>query len=142
MLSLTTDASGLAFGAVMGDYWFQGHFPPCDSKYVSIKELLPIVLTVGRWGPVSINQRVLFFSDKTAVGAVTNRQNASDPQLMCLVRQLVVACLSYNICFPARHIPGKFTVVANFISRFYLTRISRSARPVIPIQWLPWHATP
>ena len=65
---------------------------------------------------MSINQRVLFFSDNRDVGAMINRQNASDPQLMCLVRQLVVTCLSYNICFRARHIPGKFTVVAGFIS--------------------------
>ena len=57
------------------------------------------------------------------MGAVTNRQNASDPQLMCLVRQLVVACLSYNKCFPARHIPGKFTVVADFISRLQVERV-------------------
>ena len=85
MLSLITYASGFAFGAVIGDSWFQGHFPPCDSKHISVKELLPIVLTVGRWGPVSINQRVLLFSDKTAVGAVTNKQHASDPHLMCLV---------------------------------------------------------
>ena len=28
VLSLTIDASGFAFGAVMGDSWFQGHFPP------------------------------------------------------------------------------------------------------------------
>ena len=57
------------------------------------------------------------------MGAVTIRQKASDPQLMCLVRQLVVACLSYNICFPARHIPGKFTVVPDFISRLQVERV-------------------
>ena len=38
VLSLKTDASGFAFGAVMGDSWFQGHFPPSwDSKHISIK---------------------------------------------------------------------------------------------------------
>ena len=42
VLSLTTDASGFAFGAVMGDSWFQGHFPsgtpntfPLKSSYQS-----------------------------------------------------------------------------------------------------------
>ena len=35
-------------------------------------------------GPVLTNQRVLFFSDNTAVVAVINRQTASDPHLMCL----------------------------------------------------------
>ena len=56
VLSLTKDAGGLAFGAVMGDSWFQGHFPPSwDAKHISIKELLPIVLAVRRWGPVLTN---------------------------------------------------------------------------------------
>ena len=33
VLSLTTDASGFAFGAVMSDSWLQGHFPPSwDAK--------------------------------------------------------------------------------------------------------------
>ena len=129
VLSLTTDASGFAFGAVMGDSWFQGHFPPFwDSKHISLKECLPIVLAVRRWGPVLTNQRVLFLSDNTAVVAVINRQTARDPQLMCLVRQLVVACVCYNICFRAKHIPGKINVVADFISRLQV----ESARLVQP----------
>ena len=80
--------------------------------------------------------------------AVINSQTASDPQLMCLVCQLVVACLSYYICFRAKHIPGKINVVADFISRLQVER-ARLVQPcledlptVIPIQWLPWRATP
>ena len=107
VLHLTTDASGFAYGAVVGasygavvgasygavvwaSYgavvgasWLQGRFPSsCDSKHISIKELLPIILAVRRWGPVWTNQRVLFLSDNTVVVAVINRQTAKDPQLM------------------------------------------------------------
>ena len=42
-------------------------------------------------GPVWTNQRVLFLSDNTAVVAVINRQTTKDPQLMSLLRQLIVA---------------------------------------------------
>ena len=62
-----------------------------------------IVLAVRQWGPVLANQRVLFLSDNAAMVAVINRQTTRDPQVMCLVRQLVVACLSFNICFRAKH---------------------------------------
>ena len=77
-----------------------------------------------------------------------NRQTARDPQLMCLVRQIVIACLSYNTCFRVKHIPGKSNVVADFTSRLQVER-PRLVQPclydlptIIPIQWLPWHATP
>ena len=87
----TTDASGFAYGAVVGVSWLQGQFPSSlDSKQISIKELPPIVLAVRRWAPVWTNQRVLFLSDNTAVVAVINRQTAKDP-LMSLLRQLIVA---------------------------------------------------
>ena len=133
----------------MGDSWFQGHFPPpWDFKHFSIKELLSIVLAVRRWGPVLTNQRVLFLSDNTAVVAVINRQTARDPQLICLVHQLVVACFSYNMCFCAKHIHGKISVVADFISRLQVecARLVQSClegQPtLIPMQWLPWRARP
>ena len=60
----------------------------------------------------------------------------------------MVACLSYNICFCVKPIPGKINVVAYFISRLQVER-ARLVQPcledqptLIPIQWLPWHATP
>ena len=87
--------------AVTGDSWLHGSFPPSwHLEYISIKEQ-------SYWPSVLTNQRVLFFSDNTAVEAVINKQTAKDPQLMCLVCQLIVACLSYNICFHAKHIPGR-----------------------------------
>ena len=94
------------------------------------------------------NKRVLFLSDNTAVVAVINRQTAKDPQFMSLLRQLIVACLSYNICFRDKHIPGKTNVVADLISRLQIAR-ARTIQPSldnqptpVPIHWLPWHTTP
>ena len=139
LLHLTTDASGFAYGAVVGASWLQGQFPSSwDSKHISIKELLPIVLAVRRWGPVWTNQRVLFLSDNTAVVTVINRQTAKDPQLMSLLRQLIVACLSYNICFRAKHIPGKTNVVADLISRLQIAR----ARTIQPSLGRPTNTSP
>lgn len=148
VLQLTTDASGFAYGAVVGDQWLQGQFPPSwGSMHIAVKELLPILLAVRSWGPKWANQRVMFLSDNTAVVEVINRQTAKDTQLMCLLRKLIVACLSYNICFRAKHIPGKINVVADLISRLQVER-ARSVQPslhnhpkLVPTHWLPWYTT-
>ena len=149
VLHLITYASGFAHGAVMGDSWLQGRFPHSwHSEHISTKQLLPIVLAVRHWGPVLTNQRVLFFSYNTAVVAVVNIQTARDPQLMCLVRQLMFACLLYNICFRAKHIPGKNNIVADSISQLQVERArgiqsSLEDQPTqAPTHWLPWHTAP
>ena len=118
VLHLTTDASGFAFGAVFGNEWLQGSFPVnWSAVHNSVKELLPIILVVHCWGSTFTNRRILFLSDNSAVVDVINQQTARDVSLMDLIRELVVVCMSRNICFRAKYIPGKTNVVPDHISR-------------------------
>ena len=41
---------------------------------------------------------------------------------MILVRDLVLSCLSHNILFRARHVPGLLNSQADYISRFQVQR--------------------
>ena len=149
VLHLTTDASSFAFGAVFGTEWLQGSFPASwSASHISVKELLPILLAVRCWGSLFVNQRILFLSDNTAVVEVINKQTAKDNSLMDLVRQLVVPCMSHNICFRAKHMPGKTNVVADHISRLQDDK-ARLVQPTLArdkvslrIRWLPWGKHP
>lgn len=47
-----------------------------------------------------------------------NKQTSKEKSIMRLIRRLVLATLSYNIHFRAKHIPGKHNVTADRLSRF------------------------
>jgi hypothetical protein len=46
-----------------------------------------------------------------AVVEIINKQTCKDKVLMRLVRRLVIAALTYNIVFRAKHIKGKTNVI-------------------------------
>ena len=141
VLHLTTDASGFAFGAVYGNEWLQGSFPVnWSAVHISVKELLPIILAVHCRGFTFANRRILFLSDNSAVVDVINQQTAWDVSLMDLIRELVVLCMSHNICFRAKYIPGKTNVVADHISRLQARVVQPTLAPdKVPLRthWLP-----
>ena len=62
------------------------------------------------------NKRALFYSDNESVVHVINKQTSKHKDLLALVRQLVFICLSQNIYFRARHVPGRHNVLADGLS--------------------------
>ena len=75
------------------------------------------------WADKLTNQQVIFFSDNESVVHVINKQTTKDKALLALLRQLVLACLRYNILFKARHIAGSKNVLADSLSRLRLSRL-------------------
>ena len=73
-------------------------------------------------GSVLQNKRVVFWSDNQAVVAIINRQTSRCPQIMKLVRKLVVRCLEWNIHFKARHVRGIDNSIADALSHFQMAR--------------------
>ena len=127
---LFTDASGLlGFAAVFGDKWFAAAWT--DSLFpmqIAVKELFPIVVALEIWGSEMANRKILFMSDNMAVVEVINKQSSKEKNLMHLLRRLVMVCLSHNILFKAKHIPGKYNMVADRLSRLQFQK----AREVAP----------
>jgi hypothetical protein len=118
-LSLYTDAAGsVGFGAIFGNNWCYGRWP--DSwigRNIAILEFYPIVLSLYLWGDHLRNQCVLFFTDNEALVHIINKQSCRDSPLMFFVRKLVAICLSHNILFKAKHIPGVHNTLADALSR-------------------------
>ena len=130
-LGLYTDASGaLGFGAVFGNRWCYGKWPP-DWAYrnIAILEFYPIVLSLYLWGCEMSNQCVLFFTDNEALVHVINKQSCKDKPLMIFVRILVSICLQHNIVFKAKHIPGIYNNLADSLSRLQVQAFRRLAPP-------------
>ena len=72
-----------------------------------------------------------------------NNQTSRDPNIMALLRPLVLTCLRFNINFTARHIPGRYNILADKLSRsqveeFRILAPWAHARPME----VPYHASP
>ena len=59
----------------------------------------------------------VFFTDNEALVHVINKQTSYEPHIMALIRRMVLACLSLNINFMARHVPGRVNILADKLSR-------------------------
>ena len=127
-----SDASGNAgFAAVFGSWWFAESWPSYLKEYqIAIKELFPIVVALELWGKHLQNSKVMFFSDNQAVVEAINKQYCKDKVMMSLVRRMILAVLTFNVVFRAKHIAGKSNVTADQLSRVHFQK----ARQLAP--WL------
>ena len=130
-LKLYTDASGaLGFGAIFGNHWCYGEWPASwHGRNIAFLEFYPIVLSLHLWGHEMTNSRILFFTDNEALVHVINKQSCCDKELMFFVRKMVLVCLSHNICFKAKHIPGVQNKLADSLSRLQLQTFKQLAPP-------------
>ena len=87
----------------------------CDSKPNSVGRRYVLLVTLLCNTRKAANHRIVFFSDKSAVVDVINKQTAKDGSLMDIVQELDVQCVSHNICFRAKHILGKTNMVADHL---------------------------
>ncbi|XP_071107232.1 uncharacterized protein [Haliotis cracherodii] len=130
---LFTDTSGNhGFGAFVMGRWANGRWPNewvqnGWTKDITMLELFPIVLAVRLWGRHLQNKRVLFVCDNQAVVAIINKQTAKPPQVMSLLRRLILLCLQHNILFKASYIPTHANVIADALSRFQWSRFKEAA---------------
>lgn len=123
----------LGFAAVFGSKWFADEWTQTLPLQIAVKELFPIVLALEICGSEMANRKILFMSDNMAVVEVINKQSSKEKCLMHLLRRLVLVCLSKNIFFKAKHIPGKYNVVADSLSRLQFQR-AREAAPYLDQQ--------
>ena len=135
ILHLYTDAAAASgFGAVLGTRWLHGAFP-AKWKILNITflELYPIAIAVAIWGHLLKNHSIMFHTDNAALVFVINKQSSSHPHIMHALRQLIIACMRYNINFRAQHIPGQFNQISDALSRFHLQKFRALAPHCQPV---------
>lgn len=124
MLQLYTDASGgYGYGAVFKHHWFYGQW---DENWfhnnITVKELYPIVLSVELWGHEMSNRSLCFNCDNDALVHVLNKHTSTEPNVMFLVRKLVLLALKFNIVCKAQHLPGKSNILSDALSRLQISK--------------------
>ena len=144
-LHLFTDAAQeFGFGAVFGQKWFYGNWPLAWKEYnIVILELFPIVLALEVWGKYLENRTVCIHCDNLALVHIINKQTAKEPLTMILIHRMVLYCLSHNIIFISKHIPGKYNSLADSLSRLQVSRFHRLAQhmELTPTAYLPLPAS-
>jgi hypothetical protein len=130
LLQLYTDASGsLGYGAVFQQSWFYGEWDEnWENVNITVKELYPIVLALELWGNKLQNKSIMFNCDNEALVFVLNKQSSKYPQIMYLVRRLVLLSLSFTILFKSTHLLGRCNVISDVLSRLQVSKF-RSMLP-------------
>ena len=144
-LRFFSDASGSGFAAINGSSWFMGTFPPSwKNVNIATKELLPITLSFRMWSTKLKGSNLIFMVDNMSVVNILQSQTSNDPEIMNLLRPMVVSSMINDVQFYAFHIPGKSNTIADLMSRFQVQKAKNLAPwldplPLdIPHQWLPW----
>ncbi len=113
-----------------------------------MKEVTPIYLSFLIGAPRLKNSRIIFMVDNLSVVNVLKSKTARDPMLLSMVRKMVVVSMLNNILFSSSHLPGKFNVVTDALSRFQVKKTKRldpwlQENPVeIPCNLFPWSMKP
>jgi hypothetical protein len=115
--------------AVFQQSWFYGEWDDnWEDINITVKELYPIVLALELWGNKLQNKSVMFNCDNEALVFVLNKQSSKDPQIMYLVRRLVLLSLSFTILFIFTHLLGRCNVISDVLSRLQVSKF-RSMLP-------------
>ena len=119
-VSITSDASGSwgcgAFSSA--NQWYQLPLPvEWANVHITVKELLPVVISCALWGHRWAGESVLAYTDNAAVVAIVNSGRSKDKLAMHLMRCLFFFMARGEYTLKATHIAGKSNVAADALSR-------------------------
>ena len=119
VLTLTTDASRLGWGAVLPPRRLSGRWSRADSRlHINSLELRAVILALQGFEDLVKGHAVLVRTDNKTVVAYINHQGGTHSQSLCrLALDLWEWCLPRGIHLSASHIPGEENLLADFLSR-------------------------
>ena len=130
---MSSDASGsLGFGAVLALTGYMANGPQNFSHpQFSITNFFPIVVASRVWGSSWFRQVMLFHCDNESVVFILKSRTSRAPDVMHLLRLLLMTTTHYNFIFSAQYIPGSDIKIPQML---YLVLIGR---PVINWPHMP-----
>lgn len=94
---------------------------------INFLELYAIAVSIELWCSRVKNRRVIIFSDNESAVHMINNGSSGCPNCMKLIRIITLTSLRNNTRFFLRHIPGKFNVLSDSLSRMDFKRFLRFA---------------
>ena len=117
-LNLYTDSCPQGYGGTYKQHYFLGKFPlKWQSFNIAVLELYPIMAALKMFASDMSNRHVVLYTDNHAVADILTSKTSKHPQLLALLRTIVLHCLQYNIQISSKHISGKSNVLADALSR-------------------------
>jgi hypothetical protein len=116
---VTSDASGSwGCGAYAGAEWFMLKWAgPILESHITVKELVPIVISAAIWGGAWQGKTVRFQCDNTAVVSIINHGSSNNKEAMHLARCLAFVAGKFDVHMEAVHIRGVNNILADSLSR-------------------------
>ena len=116
---IQTDASGSwGCGAYCNGLWFQWEWPASWINIdITIKELVPVLLSCAVWGGYLKRKVVLFQCDNAAVVGALQKGSMRNDHAMHILRSLWFFVAFYDITLQAEHISGVDNCRADQLSR-------------------------
>lgn len=134
-----TDASGSfgCGGVIFPSDWFQLRWPESWADVdISVKELVPIVVSAAIWGRRWYRLHVCFHSDNMAVVAILQKRSAKSTMAVHLLRCFYFYAAFFQFDSSAEHVPGVLNTAADSISRNNIALFS-SLVPQATQSWVP-----
>ena len=118
-ITVTSDASGSwGCGAHWQNLWFQHPWDDTTRHHnITVKELIPIVISVAIWGESWANKTVLCRCDNEAVVSILTTGTSKEKDAMALLRCLFFFAAHFNIHLTSTHIAGATNSLADALSR-------------------------
>ena len=145
-VEIFSDACGRGFSGILQNHWFFGIFPKdWDGINIAIKEFIPVYVAFKLWHDRFINSSFLFRVDNESVVYNIKTQTSQVPEILSLLRIMVLSAMRNNVQFFSLHIPGEQNKIADAISRFQFRRARQLAPYLDPLptpypqDWLPWN---
>ena len=131
-----SDASGcesLGVGCtIFGKFWTYGQWPEgFIKKYkpsIEFLELFALVTGVLTWEKKLINRKFTAHCDNESVVNMVNHTATGGEQCMKLIRLLVLKQMKGNYRISAEHVPGKFNLIADTLSRLKFSLFEKLQR--------------
>jgi hypothetical protein len=118
-MTLYTDTSCHGWGTHMNDMELSGTWTQEESSFhIHCLELKTIIKALHTWIPFLEGLQVLIATDNTSVVSYINQQGGTHSHsLLSLTQELLLWVNTHNITLRTRHIPGRFNVIADRLSR-------------------------
>ena len=124
----TDAASSSGYDAYYKGSWFSVPWQPHQLKYaMSTMELYPIVVASFVCGSHWANKRILLHCDNEGTVAIINKGYSSTEPIANLLRNLTCKSMQHNFHLKAVHIPGKYNIKADLLSRFQIQKFLQIA---------------